>query len=261
MKKFPLHALKAVPLFDGLTDNELVSLQTIAHTREMRQGGFFFFQGDPADRVFVLVSGRVRLTQGSADGQQVLLKVVNPPALFGVIAIVRQSEYPLSAQADRDSTALYWSRQDLMETVQDHPSLAMNAMRMMADHVQETQERFRQLATERVERRIARTLLRLARQTERLIPEGVLIDMPLSRQDLAEMNGTTLFTVSRTLSQWETRGIVKCGRERVVITFPHGLVCIAEDLPPGKPGSVPGDSIEFAPAQRGKPFRQVTSKP
>ena len=65
----------------------------------------------------------------------------------------------------------------------------------------------------------------------------MLIDMPLSRQDLAEMTGTTLFTVSRVLSEWESQGIVESGRERVVVKRPHGLVALAEDLPPSPPGA------------------------
>jgi CRP-like cAMP-binding protein len=117
-----------------------------------------------------------------------------------------------------------------MDFIVTEPKLALNAVRMMADHVLEFQERFSQLATERVERRLARSILRLASQAGRKIEDGVLIDLPLSRQDLAEMNGTTLYTVSRIMSQWEEQGLVRLGRERVVIRFPHGLVRIAEDL-------------------------------
>ena len=131
-----------------------------------------------------------------------------------------------------DSRALYWSHPEMMGFALELPRLALNAMGMMANQVQEYQERFRQVATERVERRLARALLRLASQSGRKIEQGVLIDFPLSRQDLAEMCGTTLFTVSRTLSQWESQGIVITGRERVIVRYPHGLVRIAEDLPP-----------------------------
>ena len=101
----------------------------------------------------------------------------------------------------------------------------------MGERIQVLQDRLREMATERVERRIANTLLRLARQTGRKTPEGVQIDLPLSRQDLAELCGTTLYTVSRTLSRWEMDGIVEAGRERVVIRAPHRLVMIAQDLP------------------------------
>jgi CRP-like cAMP-binding protein len=88
------------------------------------------------------------------------------------------------------------------------------------------------LATERVERRIAHGLLRLARQIGRDVDGGVLIDLTLSRQDIAEMTGTTLYTVSRTLSGWEQRGIVRTGRERVLVRRLDELQAIAEDLPP-----------------------------
>lgn len=80
---------------------------------------------------------------------------------------------------------------------------------------------------------MARTLLRLASQTGRQMPGGVLLDMRLSRQDLANMTGTTVYTVSRVLSRWEQDGLVKSRRERVLIRKPHGLVVIAEDLPSG----------------------------
>ena len=76
-------------------------------------------------------------------------------------------------------------------------------------------------------------LLRLARQTGKRVDAGILLDLPLSRQDLGEMTGTTLYTISRILSQWEQNGLIQTGRERVVICNPHGLVTIAEDLPDG----------------------------
>jgi CRP-like cAMP-binding protein len=112
-----------------------------------------------------------------------------------------------------------------------YPELAINALRVMAKRVQEFQDRYRELATERVERRIARALTRLARQAGRRTDEGVLIDLTLTRQDVAEMTGTTRFTISRTLAEWEQQGIVSVGRERIIITQPHALVTIAEDLP------------------------------
>jgi CRP-like cAMP-binding protein len=110
------------------------------------------------------------------------------------------------------------------------PRIAINAIQILAERIREFQDRIRELATERVERRIARALLRLARQSGKKVSEGVLIDLPLTRQDLAEMSGTTLYTVSRTLSQWESQGLVYASREKVIIRYPHGLVMIAEDL-------------------------------
>ena len=106
-------------------------------------------------------------------------------------------------------------------------------MRIMAGQIREFQNRVRELSTQRVERRIARTILRLARQSGRKTEQGVLVDLPLSRQDIAEMTGKTLYTVSRVLSDWEKRGLVQSERQQVIITHPHGLVSLAEDIPVG----------------------------
>lgn len=230
MPNLPDHPLQHIPLFSGISTAALEKISAAAKKRRLEEGGFFFHQGDPADLIYVLAEGRVKLTQLNPDGQQVLLRIIAPYTLFGAIALTRGEAYPVSAQACEPSVSLYWTKEVLMALVMEIPQLGMNAINMMAEHVHEFQERLRQLATERVERRLARSLLRLASQFGKKIPEGVLIDMPLTRQDLAEMNGTTLYTVSRTLSQWQAQGIVELGRERVVIRYPHGLVRIAEDL-------------------------------
>ena len=226
-----LEQLKKLSLFEHLTETELRLVGELARTRSLDEGMFFFIQGDPADALFVLKQGRVKLIQNSADGQQILLRVIGPWSLFAIVALVENGTYPISAQVVEPSLAFYWPRPVLMDLVKAIPSFALTAMRLMSERVQEYQDRIRELSTERVERRVARALLRLASQSGRKVAEGVLIDLPLSRQDLAEMTGTTLYTVSRILSQWEQHELVVTGRQKVIIRFPHGLVRIAEDLP------------------------------
>ena len=103
-------------------------------------------------------------------------------------------------------------------------------MKLMTGYIQEMQERYRELVTEKVEQRIARVLLRLAGQSGKRVEAGVLIELPFSRQDLAEMAGTTLYTVSRILSAWEKQGLITSGRERVTLTNPHAVMRLAEGL-------------------------------
>src|SRR3546814_1490920 len=100
-------------------------------------------------------------------------------------------------------------------------------MRTMGGRLKDTHARLRELQTERVERRIAHAIARLVAQAGRRVEGGILIDFPVSRQDIAEMTGTTLHTVSRTLSAWQERGIVKPGRQKLTVVDPHGLVVIA----------------------------------
>jgi CRP-like cAMP-binding protein len=230
MKADDITSLEQIALFTGLSRAESERLLAAARTQKVPDGGFFFLQGDPAEHIYVLQSGLVRLGQVTAEGQQVLQRVIGPGTMFGAVALMPDAVYPVSAEAAADSQALSWSTLQMMSFVKEMPTLALNALRMMAKHVQEVQDRFRELATQRVERRLAGALLRLASQTGRKVEEGVLIDLALSRQDLAEMTGTTLYTVSRILSQWEEKGLIRSGRERVIIRYPHGLVTIAEDI-------------------------------
>lgn len=221
-----------LPLFKGFSETDLDGVIRLANHRRVDAGEFVFMQDDPADTLYVLEQGRLKLTQIGPDGQQILLQMIGAWTLFAVVAILEGANYPITAQAAEPCRLIYWPKSILADMVQRYPRLSINAMQLMAARMREYQDRFRELATERVERRLARALIRLASQTGKKTDEGVLIDMPLTRQDLAEMTGTTLFTASRILSQWETQGLVKSSRERVIIVFPHGLVQIADDLPP-----------------------------
>jgi len=223
----PLHHIE---LFEGLETNDLQRIVQLAGQRHLEAEQYLFFEGDPAEYIYVLQEGRIKLTQTTADGQQVIMHYITPGEAFGVVAVLSHAPYPVTAQAAVESYLLYWDRLSMNRLMEQCPRIAINAIQILAERIREFQDRIRELSTERVERRIARALLRLARQSGKKVSEGVLIDLPLTRQDLAEMSGTTLYTVSRTLSQWESQGLVYASREKVIIRYPHGLVMIAEDL-------------------------------
>ena len=172
------------------------------------------------------------------QGHQVIVTHLGPGDGLGIIVALGNMKYPVAAETVEDCLTLAWTATDIQREMRHIPQLAINGMRLIAHHFVELQDRYRELATERVERRIARAVLRLVRQAGRRTEEGVLIDIPLSRQDLAEMTGTTLYTVSRVLSDWEQKGLVKSGRERVTLRDAHRLVIIAEDLPEPMAGTV-----------------------
>lgn len=223
--------LRQVSVFQNATDEDLKLIAENAIERSIEEGEFFFFQGDPAAYFYVLISGRAKLTQTNPAGQQVNLRTINEWQMFGALGAIRSdATYPATAQALHQSTALAVKSDYLRELMETRPYLSMDLMKLMTTYIQEMQERYRELATEKVERRIARALLRLAAQMGVKIAGG--IELTFTRQDLAEMSGTTLYTVSRVLSDWERQGLVEAGRERVVIRNPHGVVSIAEELNP-----------------------------
>lgn len=214
----------------GLPEPARRALAATALPRDGLRGTPLFHQGDPARHLYLVLSGRVKLTQVGADGQEVIVRHIGPGEILGGIALVEGASYPVTGEVLESGRLLTWPREVLLELARDHPDLALLTTGIIAGRMHEIQERFRELATQRVAQRIARALLRLVRQAGRRTDEGVEIDLPLSRQDLAELTGTTLYTVSRTLSAWEGEGIVAVGRERVVVVRPHRLVQIAEDL-------------------------------
>jgi CRP-like cAMP-binding protein len=222
--------LRQVSVFQNATDEDLSFFVRNGVERSLEEGEFFFFQGDPARYAYVLTSGRAKLVQSNPAGQQVNLRTINEWQVFGALGAVRENAtYPASAQAIEHSTALAIKSDFLHEMMQTRPYLSFDLMKLMTSYIQEMQERYRELATEKVERRIARALLRLTAQMGVKASDGA-IELAFTRQELAEMSGTTLYTVSRILSEWERQGLVEAGRERVMIRSPHGLVQIAEEL-------------------------------
>jgi CRP-like cAMP-binding protein len=229
--KFERERLAGMPPFAGLTAEELRSLLQRARIQKLGKGAALFEQGDAPDRFFMLADGRLKVTQVTPDGQQVVVRYIGPGELFGCVAVTGQQAYPGTASAALDSVVVAWSATEASSLVEKHPKFGAHILRMMSGRVQEAHARMREMATERVERRVARALLRLTREAGKRTEAGIEIAMPLSRQDIAEMTGTTLYTVSRLLSAWEEEGLVESGRQRIVIKQPHALVKVAEDLP------------------------------
>ena len=221
--------LRRVMVFEHAPDADLMLILGSSITRSIEEGAYFFFQGDPADYLYILTAGQVKLLQSNPGGQQVNLRTIYPWQMFGALGAVRdEAAYPATAQALEDSTALAISSLVLKDMMQSRPYLSTGLMQLMTSYIQEMQARYRELATERVQQRIARSLLRLASQSGQKAADG--IELALSRQDFAEMSGTTLYTVSRVLTEWDRQGLIVAGRERIRILQPHGLVRIAEGL-------------------------------
>jgi CRP-like cAMP-binding protein len=222
--------LQRVPLFAGLPSDALGRIAGTALEERIARGESPFRQGDAATHGHVVGWGRIRLDQATPDGQNVVLRYMGPGDMLGTVAVLRGIPYPATPVAVEDSLLLAWSAPRLSELFGAYPELAMNAIRVVGTRLEELQQRLQEVATQRVERRIAGTLLRLVRQSGRRGAQGIEIPFAISRQDLAELTATTLHTVSRTLSAWEQQGIIAARRSsHLVILQPHRLVAIAEE--------------------------------
>lgn len=222
--------LGGVRLFEDLDDAALADVAAAARRTDRERDAIFFRQGEEARRFFVLHRGRVKLTQITAEGHQVVVRYAGAGDMFGCVPLYGGKEYPATATAVMRCEAFSWDRPATDRLMERFPHVAIHALELLGEELAEMRSRYQELATERVEQRVARALLRLVRQAGKKVNSGVLIEFPLSRQDLAELTGTTLHTVSRILSAWENQGLIESGRRRVLIRKPHGLVTIAEDL-------------------------------
>lgn len=226
-----IRRLENVPLFAGLQTGQLARIIALAHPTKVAGGELFFREEDPADRFFVLIDGRIKLTQLTPEGHQVVLRLIGPGEAFGGVGAFGGPVYPVSAEAVGEAHALAWTSAAMRHLLETESPIALNALHFVAGRLHDLQRRHRQMMTERVERRVARAVLRLAEDAGRKVEAGVEITFPVSRQDIAEMTGTTLYTVSRLLSAWEERGLVRGGRQHIVLTDARALAAIADDLP------------------------------
>lgn len=223
--------IRRVAVLHAATEEDVQAIASLGIQRAVEDGSFFFMQGEAAEYLYIMISGRAKLCQFSSDGQQVNLRTLNPNQLFGAVGAVQENAtYPASAQAIEDSLAIAIRSDQFRKLLEKRPHLSFGLMKLMTGYIQEMQNRYREMVTEKVEQRIARVLLRLAGQSGKRVEEGVLIELPFSRQNLAEMAGTTLYTVSRTLSAWEKQGLISNGREKVTLTNPHKIMRVAEGL-------------------------------
>ena len=223
--------LSDAPLFGQLPHVTLQQAAEHFRVKRVARGGFVFLEGNPATSLNVLAQGRVKVIRETDEGQEVILRLIQPGEIFGGAGGWGESTYPASARAQEDSVVLQLPAESFTDLIAHQPAFAIAVVQELGQRLRTAEARIRELQTERVERRIARVLLRLANRTGVKTDGGIELGSPLSRQDLAELAGTTLSTASRTLSAWDQQGIVAAGRERVTILRAHQLVSIAEDLP------------------------------
>jgi CRP/FNR family transcriptional regulator, nitrogen oxide reductase regulator len=221
-----------LPMFDGLAPEQIDQMLQEAQSVRYPKGTNVFQQDEEAHSFFILLHGHLRVFKLTPDGQQVVVRFVSPGEVFGVAMAIGRKTYPATAHAVVDSIALVWPSAAWPRLVATHPGLAVNTLQTVGSRLQDAHTRVVEMSTEQVERRIAHALLRLAQQSGRKVEAGVVqIDFPITRQDIAEMTGATLFTVSRVLSAWESQGLVAGGRQRIMIREPHKLLLLAEGLP------------------------------
>src|SRR5579863_10338047 len=198
--------MSASALFRGLTPKECVEIISCGRARTFMRDQLLYAQGQPVNNMILLQSGSVKHTQLGANGNEVLLRISGSGDALTVDMELPSCNHSCSARAMEQCKALVWDYARLQALVVQYPQIRKNIGQILSGNLKELEERFREVATEKVAKRLALILLRLLKQVGKPSKEG--IEVFLSREELGQMTGTTLFTISRILSSWAEDGLV-----------------------------------------------------
>jgi CRP-like cAMP-binding protein len=214
------------PLFADIPIEGCREIVAQAQAKEFLRRETIYQEGDSIRRTILLISGCVKITQLGENGSEVILRLNGSGDVIGKVDVQKHARHCSKAQTLSASTALIWDASVFEALSVRFPALRRNTLRSLASQMEELEQRFREISTERVASRLSREIVRLLAQVGRLV--NGTVEIALSREELAQLTGTTLFTVSRLLSDWDERGIVSTRREAVSVNDLHALQQLAE---------------------------------
>ena len=215
--------LRQTPIFSGLGGSELAELAGLAIERAFVPGEFIFWEGDIPDWFYIIAEGKVKALKHSSSGRDFIIAFFGPNEMFGEVAVFENKSYPASAQTVVETRVLEIKKEDFLTFLASRPQVAISIINILAGRLRVAQERLKDLAGERVEQRLAKTLLNLSSRLGHTLP--------FTRQDIADMTGTTIETTIRIMSQLKERGIIRSVRGKVVILDEVKLRLLSEGPP------------------------------
>jgi CRP-like cAMP-binding protein len=213
-----LTTLQQVPLFNSLTIDQIASFADRFAASQYDQNATIFLEGDPADRLWVVHDGQVKIVKYGEGGKETLLEVIMPGEMFGGAGILFPV-HPATAIAMTQVAVLSLPRAEYLQLIRSFPDVALKIIAILGGRLRAAMK-MRAMSTDRMDTRLAHILLKLADKIGVKTDAGVRIDMSLSRQDLADMTGTSIETAIRIMSKFR--------QEELVMTEPGGFVVITD---------------------------------
>ena len=215
--------LKRSFIFSGSSEEELAELAGLAARRSFVPGEFVFWEGDAPDSFYIVIEGRVKVLKHSSLGKEFIIAFFGPGEMFGEVAVFQDRPYPASAQAAADTKVLRIRREDFLSFVAQRPQVVLRIISVLGERLRDAQGRLKDLAGERVEQRLARTLLMLSAKLG--------ATLPFTRQEIADMAGTTTETAIRFISRLKDGEIIRSARGRITILDKTRLRLLSEGPP------------------------------
>lgn len=225
---YRLKIIGRLPFFRHLPSEAIAEINRLFEDRDVPAGQAIYFEGDPGEYLYLVAAGKVKLLRHTSSGREVLLDILWGGEYFGNLPVPGGRGYTETAIAQTDCCILQISASRFEKILNTHPDVTMKVLKAVGQRLEESQEIVKQLSVYSVEQRVAAALVRLAKKMGEEQPEGTLIQLPFSRQDLAAMTGTTIETVSRIMSRFSEDGLIATGRRWVAVSDPDRLEHIAK---------------------------------
>ena len=219
----PMFDIRQVSIFNTLSAQDAKEIAPYLQTENFRKKESIFSEGDPSEWLYIVKKGKVKITKLSQEGKEIILELISPTDFFGGIAVVRGFPYPANAVAMEDTEVLKISRKNLLSIMDRFPNLMYCMATNIGDRIKGSHETLKSIALEKVEARIASLLIKLSDKAGEKTPEGIAINIKLTKQDIAEMVGTTVETSIRTMSRLSKMGLVISKGGKLVIRDLAGL--------------------------------------
>ena len=219
--------LAATPFFHTVPPEKMQQITATFHQGDYPAGASIHRSGEPAARLSIVAAGMVKLVRHTASGQDVVLDIIGTGEYFGSLADLGDLTYQEAAIAHTDCCILSTSATEFRRLLGEFPNVTLATLDFVASRLRTAQQNIEQISAHPVEQRVAATLLQFARRIGRPDGKTILIDMPLSRQDLADMTGAQVETVSRVMSEFRRAGIIESGRRWTAIRDRQALETIA----------------------------------
>ncbi|WP_435988650.1 Crp/Fnr family transcriptional regulator [Sulfitobacter sp. SH24] len=227
MSKLDESLLSGLPPFSRLSRPQIREILDQARTQRFEEGVEVFGEGLEATHFYLLLDGYLRVVRTTPGGEQIIVLHISPGQLFGIAAALQRDTYPATAVTAAESIVLSWPSHLWQGFTAQYDGFATESYKTVGQRLGQIQDTMTEIATQAVEQRVAAAVLRMVNQSGRKTEEGIEIGFPVTRQNISDMTGTTLHTVSRMLSAWEKDGIVRSTRKHIVVTAPHRLVEIS----------------------------------
>lgn len=216
-------ALKTVPFFANLSQDEADNLAKCLVVRHFNSRQVIFHHGDPGGLLYIIISGKVKIAHSTPEGQEALLAILGEDDFFGELALLDDSPRSATAEAIEPTETLTLHRDEFIRYIRNNPNFSLHVLQTLARNIRRLNSQLSDVFFLDLPARLARTLLNLAEQHGRVTANGIAIDLSLTQTDLAEMTGATRVSINKALGRFRREQWVQAKGRKFTILNPDAL--------------------------------------